>query len=103
MGNASSKGGAGPVIVAEAIEPLPRYSDICAILGGVNKREHMILKASTGVGFGGGKFTVKDCKGDGSNTLIKAEVGVSGAARGAYAPCIHSRRRARAYTHTHTR
>ncbi|CAO1621735.1 unnamed protein product [Sympodiomycopsis kandeliae] len=72
MGNSPSKQGNGPVIVAEALQPLPRYHDICAVLGGVNRRDHMIMKTS--VGFAAGKFTLKDCKGDGNTVLLKSEV-----------------------------
>ncbi|CAO1616436.1 unnamed protein product [Jaminaea pallidilutea] len=66
MGNASSKGGGGhgsqgPVIVAEALNPLPRYGSICSVLGGVNTREHMLLKVSSS-GMGVGKYTLKDVK-----------------------------------------
>ncbi|CAO1624725.1 unnamed protein product [Parajaminaea phylloscopi] len=73
MGNQSSKSSssAGPVIVAEALDALPRYGDICTVLGGVNAAEPMLLKATSGVGIG--KFSLKDCKVEGGKTLIKSE------------------------------
>lgn len=77
MGNQSSKSStsSGPIIVAEALERLPRYGDICTVLGGVNTSEPMLLKATSGVGIG--KFTLKDCKVEGGKALIKSETKAS--------------------------
>lgn len=72
MGNSPSRGAqTGAVISAEALSPLPRYSDIHCVLGGINRQEHMIMKTS--IGFGSQKFTLKDCKSAEGKVLLKSE------------------------------
>lgn len=66
-GGSSSSSSHGPVLVAEALQPLPPHLAVNAVLGGVDRREHMILRAAPAGLLGGalgGKYVVRDLKAD---------------------------------------
>lgn len=82
----SSSSSSGPVLVAEALQPLPPHLAVNAVLGGVDRREHMILRAAPAGLLGGalgGKYVVRDLKAD-----ANAQGGGNGKGKGEKIPAL---------------
>ncbi|PWN24630.1 hypothetical protein BDZ90DRAFT_102102 [Jaminaea rosea] len=72
----SSSSSTAPVLVAEALPPLPPHLTVNAVLGGVDRKQHMILRAAPAGLLGGaigGKFVVRDLKADAAARGTKSD------------------------------